>query len=383
MSNPCPLWSCTPHEPHVDDESREQAYLRKSHAAGGLRKPAIGKTLALDKDAKLHANFLGADWYGLKGLDRLIAVTVGGVSMYPFNALETLITYASKYPHQDHELRTHFPSIRTERWRDAHFTGGLHRSSVMGELPENQQLALYQWAAWNSRLGAGQDKDTGADIKVWDAAPEFVRANSLMQQIIALRSPVVLQECVRRNPKLAWDTHAIALSLMQTGLSHQMPWYTVLDNSTFAQLMQPCPGHRVLGLHKPHLYQFPEDKLPTLQDVHPALFIHGVLHNRTLRESPIAAQWFVPMLEASFKKALVNSSYVNDLITPRSVSAEQAARFDQMLERFAPHYAQLLHVYQSLHPADVVHTKWAKGCARALLDQGLAMELPDLNEPMP
>lgn len=346
--------------------------------------PSIGKTLALDKDAKLHANFLGADWYGLKGLDRLIAVAVGGVSMYPFDALETLVVYTNKYPQHDYEFKTHFPSIRAERWRDAHFIGGLHRSALAKELPENQQLALYQWAAWNCRLGAGNDKDTGADIKVWDAAPEFVRANTLMQQIIALRSPVVLQECVRRNPSHDWDTYAIGLSLMQTGLSHQVPWYTLLDNDIFAQLMQPSLGkHTVQGLHKPHLYQFPEDKLPTLLSVHPALFIHGVLHNRALRESPMAVQWFVPMLEAAFTKVLDNASYANDLTQPRTVSTEQAGRFDKMLERFAPQYMQLLPVYESLHSADVAYTKWAKGCARALLDQSLAVELPDLSEPTP
>lgn len=348
--------------------------------------PPIGKTLALDSDPKGYANVLGIDWYALRGLDRLIAASIDGVSLYPLSPIETLVAYSNRPTLHDFELPDHFPEIRRDQWRDAYRIGHLHRSEQARALPDAQRLALYQWGAWTKRLGEGIDKDSGIDIKAWDVAPEFVRTNPLMQQIVALRTPVVLQECIRRNPRHHWDSTAIALSLLQTGISHQVPWYTLINNDAFSQLMSVNTGKQiVLGLTKPHLYQFPTDKLQTLLDTNPALFIHGLLHNRTLRESAIAKEWCVPMLEASFKRVLDNSVYAKShLFYPQDFSEEQGLRFEALLQRFAPEYTRLLPVYQSLHAGDIAYTKWAKGCAKSLLEASNdAVVLPDLDGPVP
>ena len=345
--------------------------------------PPIGRTLALYKDPQGHCDALGPKWHAFKGLDRLIAVSLSGSAMQPLDALETLIASANEPALFNDVRRLYLPNVSGDYWSVMDAFGGLHRSALVRDFSFEQQLALYQWAAWSLRLGSspGRDHDAGADIKVWDNAPTFVRTDALMQQIIALKSPVLLQECIARSLNDFWDPYAVALCLQRTGLSKQLPWYTIVDNEMFGQLVSPHVEHPlILGRSDAHLYQFPEDKLPTLQAINPALFIHGVLHNHALRKTS-AKKWFVPMLESAFTKTLNNASYVNYLLSPLEESTALAQRFDSMFAMFAPDYTRLLPIYQSLHSGDTAYREWARGCARSIIEQSDRVALPDLNEP--
>lgn len=346
---------------------------------------AFNKTLALARDARTYCDALGAEKYAFTGIDRLCTVPILAFSLSPLSTIETLVANAAQPFSKPDSLLTHFPQISAREWAASALTGGLHYSqSAQHRLLPNQLLALYQWAAWKKTLGSAMLPISNPDINAWLAAPEFVQNDSILQHIIALKSPVVLQECVARSPNTEWDKRAIALSLKYTGLSTHIPWYELLDDASFAMLLEPDrENHPVLGKHMPHLYQFPVDKLPVLRDVHPALFIHGVLHNRKLRESLAATQWFVPMLEASFIKVLNSPLYINEVIKPRDTSAEQANRFDNVLEQFAPNYNRLLQVYQGLHESDAAYTHWAQGCARAMMNSEQSIFLPDLEDTEP
>ena len=345
----------------------------------------LARTLELARNARTYCDALGAEKYFFTGIDRLCTVPVLTFSLSPLNTIETLIANAEQPFNQPDSLLTHFPQISAREWAASFGTGGLRYTSIFQQpLLPNQLLALYQFAAWKKTLGTWGRPDASAAINAWIAAPFFVQNDSMMQHIMALKCPVVMQECIQRSPQTAWDTHAIALSLKHTDLSMQMPWYQLLDDASFTILLTPDGGnHPVLGKHLPHLYQFPVEKLSVLQGVNPALFIHGVSHNRNLRESPMAVQWFVPMLEASFKKVLNNPVYMYDFLKPRNASIEQANRFDAVLEQFAPSYTRLLLAYQALHEGDAAYTHWAQGCARALMSPEQSINLPDLDDASP
>lgn len=363
----------------LSPKNRRSLQLEMQRETYALMTP-IDKTLALARNPRLYSEVLGADWYALTGVDRLYAVSITATSLYPLNPVETLVACAVEPQQHVDALQMHFPDIQPDQWKAALAIGGLHHNADSHKLPENQQLALYQWAAWNTTLGVGLHPDTGANIEAWEAAPECVRMDPMMQQIVAIKCPVVLQECIRRSPKKVWNSRAIGLSLKQTSISPQVPWYTLMDNATFEMLMvDSLKEHLVLGRSEPHLYDFPLDKLPTLRNVHPALFLHGVLHNKTLRESSVAKEWFVPMLEAVFLKTLDNSAYIRDLLAPQDLGAAMSHRFDVVLEQFAPQYMLLLPAYQSVHLCDVAYTRWAKACAQAVQNPQETFLLPELD----
>ena len=350
----------------------------------------LSQLMLLSKDGKRYFQVLGADWYAFTGVERLCAVMASPIPLYPLSPLEKLIAHMPSVheSYHKHELLDEFTTLREQDLRAAQVAGGFHALPVFQQCSENERLAMYQWSAWNKSLspafGTEGCVDIGRDIRVWDAAPAYVRHDALMQQIVGLQRPVMLQECVRRAPQKDWNARAVAISLKRTGIPPHLAWYRWMSNETFGFLMQAGPGttdHTVLHRQTTHLYQFPEDKLNTLLAVNPALFVHGVVHSRQLRESIVAGKWFLPMLEASFKKVQEDPRYCDTLLSVRAAGTKEAAQFDAALNALAPEYARLIPMHQSLHSADAAYHHWARACGQALAQPVHSVELPELQEP--
>lgn len=351
----------------------------------------LSRLMLLSKDGNRYFQVLGADWYAFTGIERLCAVSTSPIPLYPLNPLEKLIAHMPQVheSYHRHEILDAFTTFRENDLRAAHAAGGFHGLSVFQQCTDNDRLAMYQWSAWNKSLSgparATVPTDIGRDIRVWDAAPAYVRLDPLMQQIVGLQRPILLQECMRREPLKHWDSRAIAISLKRTGIPAHLPWYKWMNNDAFGLLMQTGPSttdHPVLHRTSTHLYQFPEEKLGTLLTTNPALFVHGVVHSRLLRESSTAKAWFLPMLEASFKKVQEDARYSSTLLSVRDSGPKEAAQFDAVVQALAPGYARLISVHQSLHNKDAAYYHWAQTCAQSLVPSIEPVELPPL-EPYP
>ena len=347
--------------------------------------------MLLSKDGKRYFQVLGADWYALAGIERLCAVSAAPTPLYPLSPLEKLIAHMPcvHQSYHKHELLDAFPLLREQDLLAAHTAGGFHTLSVFQQGTDRDRLAMYQWSAWNKSLsgllGPNTPVDIGRDIRIWDAAPAYVRLDPLMQQIVGLQRPILLQECMRREPLKHWDSRAVAISLKRTGIPAHLPWYRWMNSDTFGLLMQTGPGttdHPVLHRTSTHLYQFPEEKLSVLMATNPALLVHGMVHNRLLRESATAKTWFLPMLEASFKKVQEDARYCGILLSVREQGPKEAAQFDALVHALAPEYARLISVHQSLHSGDAAYHHWARTCAQGLEQSIESVELPQL-EPNP
>ncbi len=351
----------------------------------------LSQLMLLSKDGKRYFQVLGADWYAFTGVERLCAVSASPIPLYPLSPLEKLIAHMPSVheSYHRHELLDEFTMLQENDLRAAQAAGGFHGLSVFQQCSDKVRLAMYQWSAWNKSLSGlaspTAPTDIGRDIRVWDAAPAYVRLDPLMQQIVGLQRPILLQECMRREPLKQWDFCAVAISLKRTGIPAHLPWYRWMNNDAFGLLMQTGPGttdHPVLHRTSTHLYQFPEEKLGTLLTTNPALFVHGVVHSRLLRESSAAKAWFLPMLEASFKKVQDDAWYSSTLLSVRESGPKEAAQFDAVVQALAPEYARLISVHQSLHSGDAAYHHWAQTCAQGLVPSIESVELPPL-EPLP
>ena len=169
----------------------------------------LSQLMLLSKDGERYFQVLGADWYAFTGVERLCAVMASPIPLYPLSPLEKLIAHMPSVheSYHKHELLDEFTTLREQDLRAAQVAGGFHALPVFQQCSENERLAMYQWSAWNKSLspafGTEGCVDIGRDIRVWDAAPAYVRHDPLMQQIVGLQRPVMLQECVRRAPHAA------------------------------------------------------------------------------------------------------------------------------------------------------------------------------------
>lgn len=358
---------------------------RDSHANALLREvfyamPALDQTLALSDDPKHYEAALGEDFQTFTGLNRLSTLRILRILEPLDDPLETLIACNHKATRAGNAIKAHFPHFDKDTWISKPTLFGA-RQPGFELLNTHQQLATYQLAAWNTSAVVWNLTNLLKPSwkKHWDAVPAFIQEDPTFQQILALRCPGMFQEVLKSQPDLTWNPYACALSFKALGLPPDVSWCKLLDNDTFAQLMDHRAVHHPLHQrHDHYVYGFTPDKLPTLLDVHPGLFVQGAMRSAHLRDSAMAQRWFTPMLEAMFKKCMDVPTYASTLITTMNEVYDGHAQLLSTLEQLAPDYARTLHVHNTLLPPHESYAAWLNSNASMLRTSVPSYPLPEM-----
>lgn len=352
--------------------ARERAMLVEHYH----RISELEQTIALSDNPNRHAEALGDLVQGFTGLNRLSLMRTGVYT--PNTMFETLLAHAHTPKSSFDKLQAYFPSFDAARWEPKPSMLA-PTPTHLGTITKEQQRAMYCLAAWNttSTMWSMTNLLRNNSKMAWKNVPLVVRKDPLFQQILALRCPAFYQSVVKDMPSFSWNPYACALSFKASGLIPEPLWSTLLDNAAFGKLMDHrTTRHPINKREDPFVYRFSSDQLPTLLDVHPAMFIQGMLKNETLRNSEEAQAWFVPMLEAMCKKSVLDSSYL-DSFAPNLDDPRSQDTLIEVLQSFSPQHAQSLHMYRTLQSPQEAYMTWISSTGTQLVNpSACVVELP-------